>query len=387
MNAVDGHPQRAIQFALLLTAGLAASMSYGVTLPLLPGIVEAMAGNGGSVARQTGWLTAAYTVALFAFSPIWGWLSDRVDRRWVMVAGLLGAALSLRALEAATSLEGVYVARIAAGAVTAAVLPAVLAHVAQTTALEKRQRRFAWVASATALGFLLGPVAASAAPMLTASLSGLQLVSAVCVLAAAAAAGVRQAEEERGAVAVTSGAPPPETEGMGLALSLTFAVVFGITVAEVGLTLQGGTVAPYFALCSFLMVAMQLAGYPVLERWLGEHRLVIAALSFMAVGVALLALRERWAPAAAFVLAASALGVLIPALAVRISAGAGRRQGRAMGRQAAASNLGQAGGAAVTGVLFAMATPAPFLLAGSLLAAAAVVAARRRRGFETVSRP
>lgn len=387
MDAADGHTKRGIQFALLLMASLAASMSYGVTLPMLPGIVEATAGNGGSVARQTGWLTATYTAALFAFSPSWGWVSDRVDRRWVMVAGLLGAALSLRALEAATSLEGVYVARTAAGAVTAAVFPAVLAHVAQTTALEKRQRRFAWVASATALGFLLGPVAASAAPMLTASLSGLQLVSAVCVLAAAAAAGVRQAAGERGAVAVTSGASLPETEGMGLALSLTFAVVFGITVAEVGLTLKGGTVAPYFALCSFLMVAMQLAGYPVLERWLGEHRLVIAALSFMAVGVALLALREPWAPAAAFVLAASALGVLIPALAVRISAGAGRRQGWAMGRQAAASNLGQAGGAAVTGVLFAMATPAPFLLAGSLLAAAAVVAARRRRGFESVSRP
>jgi hypothetical protein len=95
---------------------------------------------------------------------------------------------------------------------------------------------------------------------------------------------------------------------MGLALSLMFTVVFGITAAEVGLTLQGGTVAPYFALCSFLMVAMQLAGYPVLERWFGEHRLVIAALWVMAVGVALLALRERWAPAAAFVLAASAPG-------------------------------------------------------------------------------
>lgn len=365
---------RGASFALLLAAGLAASMSYGVTLPLLPGIVDAFEADAEAVARQTGWLTAAYTVALFAFSPVWGWLSDRVDRRWVMAAGLLGAAASLRALDAASSLQAVYLARIVAGAVTAAVLPAVLAHVAQTTALEKRQRRFAWVASATALGFLLGPVAASATSILPASLSGLQLVGWVCVLAAAASIGVCADLGESRHVLTTNG-PAPASHGIGLALMLTSTVVFGITVAEVGLTLQGGNVAPYFALCSFLMVATQLAGYPVLERWLGEQRLVLAALSFMAVGVALLAVSEPWARVSAFVLAATALGVLIPALAVRISSVAGRRQGWAMGRQAAASNLGQAIGAAATGVLFAAAAPAPFLFAGVLLAAAAAAAA------------
>lgn len=386
-SSIEAGIGREVRFALLLTTGLSASMSYGVTLPLLPGIVDAMAGSGASVARQTGWLTAAYTVALFAFSPVWGWVSDRIDHRWVMAAGLLGAAASLVALQAATSLQQVYTARILAGAVTAAVLPALLAHVARTTVLAKRQRRFAWVASATALGFLLGPVASSAAALLPRSLSGLELVGMVCVLAALAAAATRNSPEDSGEIAVTTAAPSPAADGMGLALLLTVAVVFGITVAEVGLTLRGGPVAPYFALCSFLMVAMQLAGYPVLERWMGEHRLVIAALFVMAVGIALLALRELWAPAAAFALAASALGVLIPALAVRISSAAGQRQGWAMGRQAAASNLGQAGGAAVTGVLFAVATPAPFLLAGSLLAAAAVAAARQRRGFAKVPRP
>ncbi|EHL22383.1 MULTISPECIES: MFS transporter [Comamonadaceae] len=374
-----------IHFVLLLVAGLAVSMSYGVTLPVLPELVPRVRGGGADVAaRHTGWLTGAYTVALFACSPVWGAVSDFLDRRWVIAIGLAGSAIALSLLGTVSSLAGVYAARIGAGLVAAAVMPAVLAYVAETTAPERRQRRFAWVASATALGFLLGPVAGSAASALGNRVSGLDLVASVCLLAAVLAARlprVQGAEDAAGlgpAIANSS----VSLGRMRRALLLTAAVVFGITVAEVGLTLQGGPVGPYFALCSVLMVAMQLVGYPVLERWIGEHRLVWISLAVMAVGVGLLSWRAPWSPAVAFVLAASALGVLIPALAVRISSAAGLRQGRAMGRQAAAGNLGQAGGAALTGVLFSAVAPAPFLLAGAMLAVGAVIAWAKPEGVD-----
>lgn len=372
-----------VPFLLLLVAGLAVSMSYGVTLPVLPELVLRVQGGGADVAaRHTGWLTSAFTVSLFAFSPVWGAVSDFLERRWVIAAGLAGSAIALLLLGVADSLAGVYAARIAAGLVAAAVMPAVLAYVAETTAPARRQRRFAWVASATALGFLLGPVAGGAASAFGDRVSGLQLVALVCVFAAVLAARLPRAQDAGGVAAL---GPDIATSSLSLgrmrqALLLTAAVVFGITVAEVGLTLQGGPVAPYFALCSILMVAMQLAGYPQLERWIGEHRLVWISLAVMAVGVALLSWRAPWSPAVAFVLAASALGVLIPALAVRISSAAGPRQGRAMGRQAAAGNLGQAGGAALTGVLFSAVAAAPFLLAGALLAVGAVIAWAKRDG-------
>ena len=372
-----------VPFLLLLVAGLAVSMSYGVTLPVLPELVLRLQGSGADVAaRHTGWLTGAYTVALFAFSPVWGAVSDFLDRRWVIAIGLAGSAIALPLLGTADSLAGVYAARIAAGLVAAAVMPAVLAYVAETTAPARRQRRFAWVASATALGFLLGPVAGGAASALGDRMSGLQLVALVCLLAAVLVARLPQAKDAGGVAALGPGIATSSLSlgRMRQALLLTAAVVFGITVAEVGLTLQGGPVAPYFALCSILMVAMQLAGYPLLERWIGEHRLVWISLAVMAVGVALLSWRAPWSPAVAFALAASALGVLIPALAVRISSAAGPRQGRAMGRQAAASNLGQAGGAALTGVLFSAVAAAPFLLAGALLAVGAVLAWAQRDG-------
>jgi predicted MFS family arabinose efflux permease len=358
------------RFLLLLAAGVAVSMSYGVTLPAMPGIVGPMLqGSGSDTARHTGWLTAAYTMALFAFSPLWGALSDRINHRWVICIGLVGAGGSLWAVELARSIPMLYAARIGAGALAAAVIPAVLAYVVETTLPERRQRRFAWVASATALGFLLGPVAGHAAATLGVGASALQLVALVCAVSGIATIAVPLA---RTAVRPGAGSwqlsPTPDAmRSKRTSLLLTAAVVFSITVAEVGLTLIGGPVAVYFALCSSVMVGMQLFGYPVLERWLGERRLVLLSLRMMGTGVALLAWRQPWTPALAFVLAAGGLGVLIPALALRISAAAGARQGRAMGQQASAANLGQAGGAALTGMLFTVAAPAPFLVSALLL--------------------
>ena len=173
-----------VRFLLLLVAGLAVSMSYGVTLPLLPELVHRVqVGGVDAAARHTGWLTGVYTAALFACAPVWGAVSDFLDRRWIIALGLAGSAAALLLLGTADSLAGFYLARIAAGLVAAAVMPAVLAYVAETTAPERRQRRFAWMASATALGFLLGPVAGSAAPALGVGVSELELVAFVCLLA------------------------------------------------------------------------------------------------------------------------------------------------------------------------------------------------------------
>lgn len=373
----EGADPRSRCFLLLLAAALAVQMSYGVTLPLLPDIIQAVQPSGaGAAARHSGWLTAAYTLALFFFSPVWGAVSDRLDRRLVIAIGLAGAGAALWAMEHARSLPALYAVRIGAGVLAAAVLPPVLAYAIETAVPAHRQRRFAWIASATALGFLLGPVAGSAAAALAGALSAPQIVALSCL--AVAALTVFLPESRAGA---PSGEQPgkarPHADAVrwtSHALVLTALVVFGITVAEVGLTLLGGPVAPYFALCSVVMVGVQLGGYRPLERWLGERTLVSASLALMGVGVILLASRAVWAPGVSFVMAAGALGILIPALAVRISSAAGERQGRAMGGQAAAANLGQAAGAAATGVLFFAWAAAPFLLAGALLLLGALLA-------------
>lgn len=357
------------RFFLLLTAALAVTMSYGVTLPVLPVLLPALdAASPADVSRQAGWLTGVYTAALFVFSPLWGRLSDRVDRRWVISGGLVGSAAALWPVQEVTTLTALYALRIGSGAVSAAVLPAVFAYVVQASVPAQRQRRFAWVASATALGFLLGPVAAERLDGFGSEWSGLRLVALLCALAAVVVFALPAGRSEQ----AHPGPQEPARAGRILpSLVLTAMVVFGITVAEVGLTLALRDVALYLAICSATMVLVQLWAYPLLERRIGEHRLVTLSFAVMALGVALLARPGGWSAAAAFLLSGSAIGVLIPALAVRISLVAGERQGSAMGAQAAAANLGQALGAAATGMLFAAAVPLPFLLAAAVLATGA----------------
>jgi MFS family permease len=378
-------------FAALLAAGMAVSMAYGVTLPLLPGLVERTgAGSAADVDSHTGWITGVYTFGLFVFAPAWGALADRVDRRWVIAAGLVGSSAALWALTFPFGMRGLYAVRAVAGLTSAAVLPAVFAYVVTASAPSRLQRRFAWIASATALGFLLGPALGDVlvGPVRAsvgggAALSSLPL-DVVAIAGLLAAVGVLGLPPNRAIAPSPGSALSGDERRIVRSLLLTAIVVLAITVAEVGVTLAARRapatgvlpVSAYFALCSGVMIAVQFWALPRLERRLGEPRLVVGALAVLSAGLGLLALSNGgFVTAAAFVLAAAGIGVLIPSLAVRISSAAGARQGWAMGRQAAAANLGQAVGAAATGSLFALAPPLPFLIAGGLTALAAGAAA------------
>lgn len=372
-------------FVALLAAGMAVSMAYGVTLPLLPGLVERTGvGSAADVESHTGWLTGVYTLALFLFAPAWGALADRIDRRWVLAVGLGGSSVALWALTLPFSMRGLYVVRAIAGLTSAAVLPAVFAYVVAASAQSRLQRRFAWIASATALGFLLGPALGDGLTGPTLAFVRGDVALASLALGVVAIVGLLAAVGVLGLPPNRSIAPSPGSAGrvderrVVRSLLLTAVVVLAITVAEVGVTLAArrasdtGPVSVYFALCSGVMIAVQFWALPRLERRLGEPRLVVVALAALSAGLGLLALsRGGFVTAAAFVLAAAGIGVLIPSLAVRISSAAGARQGWAMGRQAAAANLGQAVGAAATGSLFALTAPLPFLVAGGLTALAA----------------
>lgn len=376
-------------FLLLLLAVLAVAMTYGVTLPLLPMLIERMSFlSPGAVARHTGLLTAAYTLALFVFSPIWGAASDRLDRRAVIAMGLCGTSLALWGLEAASTLQAMYVLRAVAGFLAAAVLPAVLAYVVTMTAPGQRKRRFAWVASASALGFLLGPfLGESLKRMLVPPWmldSPFVIVAAIAVTSAVL---TFRLPREPVRIASIGGAGDRGEIRIWNSLWLTLIVVFGITVAEVGLTLQSRSTALIlerqvpllFGVCSVVMVAMQMWGYPRLEDWLGEGRLVRLSLAVMGGGLLLLARPSGLGQVVvAFVLSASAIGVLIPALAVRISLAAGDRQGWALGRQTAAANLGQAMGAGAAGILYASASFLPFVATALLLLLCAAMSGQRR---------
>ena len=94
----------------------------------------------------------------------------------------------------------------------------------------------------------------------------------------------------------------------------------------------------------------------------------------MAVGMALFPLATQFE----FVLLAVALvgfssGVLVPLLAYQVSLSADISRGEVLGRQTAASSLGQALGSILAGGLFSIMVQAPFWLAASLLITGALL--------------
>jgi DHA1 family multidrug resistance protein-like MFS transporter len=354
-------------------------------LPLMPALVENLVGDEASrVASHTGWLTAAFTLGLFVFSPIWGSLADRVDGRAVIGVGLVGGGAALWALDLPLGLVELYLLRILAGAMSAAVLPGVFSYATQSWPLRK-QERFGWIASATSVGFLLGPVVGNALGNMTRGLAGRPMAdSPFAVVAylsfAAAAAVLALPGQSRSRVAGETVGRAGEAQ-LRRCLVQAAVVALAITVAEVGLTLlsrQGGVVRPayvtfYFGVCSATMVAMQVWAYPRLEKRFGEPRTVGAALACLSAGLALLALPPSIGLIAlAFVLGGSAVGVLIPALSVRVASGAGTRPGWGLGRQSSAANLGQSLGAALTGMLYALSPPLPFAAAALAVAVVAI---------------
>jgi len=380
--------------AALMLAVFVVSIGYGVLLPLLPYLIERLVGaavQAAQVSRHTGLLTAVYTLSLFLFAPLWGWLSDRRGPRGVLLFGLLGFGVTMLVFSFVESLAAVYAERLLSGLFAAAVTPVAAGVIGQFATTEQgRARRLAFVGMASIAGFLLGPmlgvfVTRFAADFLTRAMPAGSVaipLAATALLAFLTACTV--------ALAVPSGTgrnrPPEHTGGAVLKaawllpklLILTFVVSAGIGVFEVGLALRGRQelgLAPYqialmFTECSLVMFVVQAIVFspwikPATTRWL-----LAPALSVLAVALFLVPRAPDFGLMLVVIGAvAASAGVLSPILTYWISAKAGSAQGWELGKQTAATSLGVTTGSAVGGLLFhAAALPGASFMLAALLA-------------------
>jgi len=146
------------RLALPLIAVFVVSLGYGVVLPVLPFMLAGALGEAerASVAWHTGMLTGVYMLALFLFAPLWGYISDRIGRRTVILIGLAGFSGAMLWFGLARGLVSIYGARALAGVFAVAVLPVVLAWVSDVSTSRTRPRAFAWLSATGALGFMFG---------------------------------------------------------------------------------------------------------------------------------------------------------------------------------------------------------------------------------------
>jgi predicted MFS family arabinose efflux permease len=375
----------------LVAATFVISASFGLNMPLLPPLIEAVSpGGAANVPLHAGLLAALFTLALGAAAPAWGALSDRTGRRPVLLLGMAGFAVTMAVFSSPSGLAALYGEQLLSGLWAAAepatgpsTNPATSAMLSQA----RRASRLAWLNMALVAGFVLGPVAGSAAErLLLHDVTPGVLVTPFLATAVLALPVVLMLWRwtPRGRPVRSSGSTP-RAGGASLRtlLALTFVVSLAIGVFEVAIAIRGGRAlgltavqtGALFTSCSLVMFAAQAA---VFSPWVNPRstaRILAPAFAGLAAGMVVAGWAQSFAAYALAVgLFAASGGVLVPVLAYWVSREAGPAQGAQLGRQTAAAGLGQAVGSAFAGVAFASVAPSGIgLWAGAAVALAATL--------------
>ncbi len=144
--------QKSRLFLLFLTLFFV-MLGFGIIIPNLAYYAEDI----GATPTKIALLLSIYSGMQLLFAPIWGRLSDKHGRKPAILLGLLGNAVALVAFGLAQDYVWLFVARSAAGIASAAVLPSVMAYVADVTNTEERGKGMGLMGAAMGLGFILGP--------------------------------------------------------------------------------------------------------------------------------------------------------------------------------------------------------------------------------------
>lgn len=149
-------PGRNALFVVLLTV-LLDMLGIGIIVPVIPALIESLAGKGISNASVIGgWLFMVYSAMQFLWGPVIGNLSDAYGRRPVLLLSILGLGLDYLVTAFAPSIAWLFVGRLLGGLCGASYTTA-SAYVADITAPEERAKAFGMIGAAFGIGFVLGP--------------------------------------------------------------------------------------------------------------------------------------------------------------------------------------------------------------------------------------
>jgi multidrug resistance protein len=128
------------------------SIGFGIIIPLL----YTFGKKYGATPQTIGLLTAAFSVAQFIATPIFGSLSDRFGRKPLLAISLIGTCISFIMFAEARSLIMLFAARILDG-LTGGNISVAQAMVSDTSTPANRAKRFGILGSAFGFGFVIGP--------------------------------------------------------------------------------------------------------------------------------------------------------------------------------------------------------------------------------------
>lgn len=133
-------------------------IGLGIIIPVVPKLIqELIHGDISEAAKYGGWLTFAYAITQFLFSPLVGNLSDKFGRRPVLLLSLFGFSLDYLLLAFAPTITWLFIGRIIAG-ITGASITTAAAYIGDISNNENRAKNFGMIGAAFGLGFIIGPV-------------------------------------------------------------------------------------------------------------------------------------------------------------------------------------------------------------------------------------
>ena len=143
--------------AFILVNVVLDTLSLGIIVPVLPGLIQAFQhGDAAAAARTIGLFSTVWAFMQFVCAPILGALSDRFGRRPVLLGSLTGLGLDYLLMAMAPSLPWLFAGRVISG-MTAAGGATANAYIADVTPPEKRAATFGYIGAAWGLGFVAGP--------------------------------------------------------------------------------------------------------------------------------------------------------------------------------------------------------------------------------------
>jgi multidrug resistance protein len=355
-------------------------IGFGIVLPVLPYYADQYGASG----LVLGALFTSHAAMQALFAPLWGRLADRIGRRPVMLYTIAGTSVALVILGLSDSLVQLFVGRILTG-IFAANISVATAYISDVTEEDERTRWMGMVGASFGVGFLIGPAIGGllspygyGVPMLVAAgMAAVNFAYAVAVL--------KEPETHRpaaleGAVRLRTLANPAVRNLCLTYFLFTFALTQLETIFAYYLKDTFGVDARGFAailvLMAFVMVAIQGGAIRRLVARYGEKTLLLFGVALMtlaffsipwpgSVGILLVPL----------VLSAVGRGVSQPSILGMVSFEATpANRGAVMGTFQASASVARVLGPLAAGALYDRHHPAPFLLAGALLAIALLTA-------------
>ena len=139
--------------AILVVTLVVVMLGFGMIIPLIPFYIDAFGASG----SELGLLMATFAAMQFFFAPVWGRLSDRHGRKWILMIGILGNALSQLFFGLSTELWMLFASRALTGILSAATLPTAMAYIGDSTSEEDRGGGMGMIGAAMGVGMVLGP--------------------------------------------------------------------------------------------------------------------------------------------------------------------------------------------------------------------------------------